>query len=76
MALGSTVGAGTRLMIALLLQAEVSTGGSVPQRTLEELQLAQEVEVWGNGRPALFHKPYKVTDRMWVRDACVSALTE
>jgi len=51
----------------LTLDEEVTARGLVAQSALEVLQLAQEVEVWRNGGPALFHKSYKGTDRKWVR---------
>lgn len=48
-------------------QEELSTRGFLAQSALEVLELTQEVEVWGNGGPALLHKPNEETDRMWVR---------
>lgn len=62
-------------VIVQLLDEEVATRGLLAQSALKVLQLTQEVEVWGNGRPALFHKPYKGTDRKWVRAASLSQLT-
>lgn len=53
-------------VIVYLLDEEVSSGGFLVQSTLKVLQLTQEVEVRGNRWSALFHKPYKGTDRMWV----------
>lgn len=44
-------------VIVQLLDEEVATRGLLAQSALEVLQLTKEVEVWGNGRPALFHKP-------------------
>lgn len=56
-----------RQAIVQLLGEEVATRGLLVQSALKMLQLTQEVEVWGNGGPTLFHKPYEGTDRMWVR---------
>lgn len=58
-----------------LLDEEVVATRLLAQSTLQVLQLTQEVEVWGNGGPALFHKPYKGTERMWVIVASISHVT-
>lgn len=42
-----------------LLADEVAPTGLLAQRGLEVLQLTQEVEVGGNGGPALLHKPLR-----------------
>lgn len=58
-----------------LLEEEVATRGPLSQRALEVLQLTQEVEVWGNGGPTLFHKPNKGINRTWIRTTSVPQLT-
>lgn len=46
-----------------LLSVTVTARGLLAQSSLEVLQLTQEVEIWGNRWPSLFHKPFKGTER-------------
>lgn len=61
-------------VIIRLLGEEVAARSLLAQSALEVLQLTQEVEVWGNGGPALFHEPLKERDRMWVSAAALQRL--
>lgn len=57
------------------LDEDVATRGNLAQSSLEMLQLTQEVEVRGNGGSTILHKPYKETDRIWIRANSLSQLT-